>query len=75
MQQIELDTIHRMADAIIAKKYDENAKLTKSYGFLSWLFEFAKGDDVLEEKIDNELNEMAYFIKKTLKEQGVKVVD
>jgi len=75
IQQIESDTIHRIADIITVKNYDKNAELSKAYGFSAFVFEFCKGDEEKEQKMFDENDEITKIIYAAMKANNVEIVD
>lgn len=75
MQKIERDTLHRIADEIIARNHDKNATLSKSYGFSAWAAEFSQGDDDLEQRLFDEQDAMTAVMYDQARKYGIEVYE
>lgn len=76
MQKIDRLTIHRIADTIVAKKYDNEVEFgIVGKSFSDWAFEYAKGNEALEENLFDEQDEMTRVVYACMKKYGVEIVD
>jgi len=76
MQKIDRLTTHRIADTIVAKKYDQTAEFgITGRAFSDWAFEYAKGDEELEQRLFDEQDEMINTIMRCMKKYNVEIVD
>jgi hypothetical protein len=74
MQRIERDTIHRIADELVIRQYDETVVLSTSYDFSAWVFEFA-GDEDWEQRLYDEQDEMTGLLYELAKKYGIEVYE
>ncbi len=76
MQKIDRLTIHRMADTIVAKKYDKEAEFEiTGKSFSDWAFEYANGDEELEQKLFDEQDEMTGIMYACMRKYEVKIIE
>lgn len=76
MQTINKLTIHRLADTIIAKNYDQTAEFgITGKAFSEWAFEYAEGDEELEQKLFDEQDEMTGILYNLMSKYEVEIID
>lgn len=76
MQKIERTTVHRIADTIVAKKYESNAEFgIHGKSFSNWAFEYSNGNEELEQKLFDEQDEMTGIIYDCMRKYGVEIYE